>query len=117
MTGHKGIDQLIQRYGLLTAPGEDAFQRLGYMQGGDRRAENLPFCMYQKVMQCPVSHRFSVHQFFLPNKKGRLATFLFDEKGQLIEQVYYVRLSRLTQVCKKLEGLLRRREQDMKLAA
>lgn len=106
MTGHKAIDQLIQRYGVMLSPGEDSFQRFLYLTGGDKKANHLPFCMFQKVMEKPLSYQFTVHHFYLPNKKGRLASFLFDEKGVLVEQVYYVKLARLIQVCKKLQRLV-----------
>ena len=102
-TGVKAVDQLIEQFGILSSPGENKFQRFSYLYGGDVRANSLPFCMYQKVMNAPVSHRFSVHHFYLPHKKCKLASFLFNEKGELIEQVYYPKASRMVVVCRKLQ--------------
>ena len=102
-TGVKAVDQLIEQFGILSSPGEDKFQRYFYLYGGDVRANTLPFCMYQKVMNAPVSRRFSVHHFYLPHKKCKLASFLFNEKGELVEQVYYAKVARMVVVCRKLQ--------------
>lgn len=105
-TGVKAVDQLIEKFGILSSPGQDQFQRLTSLFGGDKRANTLPFCMYQKVMSAPVSQRFTVHQFYLPYKKSKLASFLFNEKGELIEQVYFTKMSRMVNVCRKLQRIL-----------
>ena len=105
-TGVKAVDQLIQKFGILSSPGQDKFQRLTYLFGGDKRADSLPFCMYQKVMGAPVSRRFTIHHFYLPHKNCKLASFMFNEKGELIEQVYFTKMSRMVNVCRKLQRLL-----------
>ena len=116
-TGIKSVDTLITKYGILVSPGADEFQRRVRLTGGDERANNLPFCMYQKVAHAPLSKCFNVHHFYLPSHKGKLASFLFDEKGNLIEQVYYQRVARWVKVCRKLELLVKRSKQDIQLAA
>lgn len=116
-TGNKSVDQLIAKHGILSTPGVNEFQRRVRLTGGDERANSLPFCMYQKVAYAPLSQFFSVHHFYLPSHKGKLASFLFDEKGNLIEQVYYQRVARWVKVCRKLEQLVRRGKQDIQLAA
>lgn len=105
-TGVKAVDQLIEKFGILSSPGQDQFQRLTHLFGGDKRADSLPFCMYQKVMGAPVSRRFTVHHFYLPYKNCKLATFMFNEKGELIEQVYFTKMSRMVNVCRKLQRIL-----------
>ncbi|WP_218397184.1 hypothetical protein [Alteromonas lipotrueae] len=105
-TGVKAVDQLIEKFGILSSPGQDKFQRLTHLFGGDKRADSLPFCMYQKVMGAPVSRRFTVHHFYLPYKNCKLASFMFNEKGELIEQVYFTKMSRMVNVCRKLQRML-----------
>ncbi|WP_421134513.1 hypothetical protein [Alteromonas sp. A079] len=116
-TGIKAVDQLIEKHGLLRAPGQDAFQRRLQLVGGDKRAEFLPFCMYQKVMYAPMSKHFTVHHFYLPARNAKLASFLFDEKGQLIEQVYYQKVAKMVNVCRKLHQLLVKQTHEVSLAA
>jgi len=115
-TGVKAVDQLIDRFGILSGPGEDQFQRFSYLFGGDKRANTLPFCMYQKVMSAPVSRRFAVHHFYLPHKKCKLASFLFNEKGELIEQVYFTKMSRMVNVCRKLQQRVLRERHGTQVA-
>lgn len=117
MTGTKSIDQLIQRYGILSKPGKDPLQRLTYLCGGDKGANALPYCMFNIIMNAPVSRRFTVHHFYHPTKKCRLATFLFDEKGQLIEQVYYAKVARWVELCRKLQRLVIQSRKDIQFAA
>lgn len=107
-TGVKAVDQLIEEFGILTKPGNDPFQRLMHLFGGDKRADTLPFCMYNKVMGAPVSRRFTVHHFYLPYKNCKLASFMFNEKGELIEQVYFTKMSRMVNVCRKLQQIVTR---------
>tara|TARA_Y100000780_G_scaffold142091_1_gene128352 strand:+ start:105 stop:443 length:339 start_codon:yes stop_codon:yes gene_type:complete len=93
-TGIKAVDQLISKHGIMAEFGSDTFQRRSRLTGGAERANGLPFCMYQKVVHAPLSHQFTVHHFYMPGNKGKLASFLFNEKGQLIEQVYYQKVAR-----------------------
>ena len=105
-TGIKAVDQLISKHGIMAEFGSDTFQRRSRLTGGDERANGLPFCMYQKVVHAPLSHQFTVHHFYMPGNKGKLASFLFNEKGQLIEQVYYQKVARWVEVCRKLQQLV-----------
>ncbi|GGF81547.1 hypothetical protein [Alteromonas lipolytica] len=107
-TGLKTIDNLVQRFGISVGEGHDAFQQVLKLSGGDSRAMTmkLPFCFYQIIANLPVSRRLSLHQFYLPHRKARLASFLIDEKGRIVEQVYYQRDSKYVQACKKLQGLV-----------
>ena len=116
-TGVKAIDQLISKHGIMADLGYDSFQRRARLTGGDQRANALPFCMYKKVVSAPLSRSFTVHHFYMPGNKGKLASFLFDEKGELIEQVYYQKIARWVKVCRKLHQLVQRTSTDMQLAA
>ena len=107
-TGVKAVDELLSKHGILTESGFDDFQRRARLLGGDERANSLPFCMYQKIMNAPMSHFFTVHHFYMPGTKNRLASFLFDAKGQLVEQVYYQRVVRWVNVCRKLQVLVQK---------
>ena len=113
-TGIKAVDQLISKHGIMAEFGSDTFQRRSRLTGGDERANGLPFCMYQKVVHAPLSHQFTVHHFYMPGNKGKLASFLFNEKGQLIEQVYYQKVARWVEVCRKLQQLVQMRTTIMK---
>ena len=73
-TGVKAVDQLIEKFGILSSPGQDKFQRLTH--------------------------------FYLPYKNCKLASFMFNEKGELIEQVYFTKMSRMVNVCRKLQRIL-----------
>lgn len=109
-TGLKTIDNLIERYGIVKSEGHDDFQQVVTMFGGDSRAATmkLPFCFYQIIANLPVSRRLSLHQFYLPHRKVRLASFLIGENGHIIEQVYYQRDSKYVKACKKLQMLVQR---------
>ena len=116
-TGIKAVDQLISKHSIMADLGADTFQRRTRLTGGDERANALPFCMYQKVAHAPLSKQFTVHHFYMPSNKGKLASFLFDEKGQLIEQVYYQKVARWVQVCRKLQQLVQMPTSDIHMAA
>jgi hypothetical protein len=116
-TGIKAVDQLISKHGIMADLGYDTFQRRARLTGGDERANTLPFCMYQKVVSAPLSRNFTVHHFYMPGNKGKLASFLFDEKGALIEQVYYQKVSRWVKVCRKLQQLVQKHAEHIQLAA
>ena len=107
-TGLKTIDNLIERFGISVGEGHDAFQQVLDLYGGDSRATTmkLPFCFYQIIANLPVNRRLSLHQFYLPHRKARLASFLIDENGQIIEQVYYQRDRKYVKACKKLQSLV-----------
>lgn len=107
-TGIKAIDNLIIRYGLYNAEGKDPFQSVTRLHGGDTRAATLklPWCMFQKVMQRPVSAQLTYHQYYLPHRKQRLASFLVDEKGEIIEQVFYLRDGKGVKACRKIQAML-----------
>ncbi|MDC8831211.1 hypothetical protein [Alteromonas gilva] len=107
-TGLKTIDSLIERFGICAGETHDAFQNVLCLHGGDKRAValKLPFCFYHKLAHLPKSRMITLHQFYLPHRKARLASFLIDERGQVIEQVYYQRDSKYVKACKKLQSLV-----------
>ena len=107
-TGLKTIDGLIERFGISAAETHDAFQHVLCLQGGDKRAIalKLPFCFYQKLSSLPKSRMITLHQFYLPHRKARLASFLINEHGQVIEQVYYQRDAKHVKACKKLQSFV-----------
>ena len=113
----KRLISFISKHGIMAEFGSDTFQRRSRLTGGDERANGLPFCMYQKVVHAPLSHQFTVHHFYMPGNKGKLASFLFNEKGQLIEQVYYQKVARWVEVCRKLQQLVQMPTSDIHMAA
>ena len=118
-TGIKAIDKLISTYGLYVHEGKDTFQSVTRLHGGDARAEKmkLPWCMFQKVMQKPVSSSLTYHQFFLPHRQHRLASFLVDEKGNIIEQVFYLRDCKGVKASRKLQMMLQHEYKELVMAA
>ena len=73
-TGIKA-DQLISKHGIMAEFGSDTFQRRSRLTGATSAQTGLPFCMYQKVVHAPLSHQFTVHHFYMPGNKGKLASF------------------------------------------
>lgn len=104
-TGIKAIDKLIDKYGFLVDEGRDEFQQVSIMFGEDPRIQTmkLPYCFYREIASAPLFKRFVLHQLFLPHRKTRFASFLLDEDGQLVEQVYYLRDAKGVKACKKVQ--------------
>ncbi|RDV27383.1 hypothetical protein DXV75_04960 [Alteromonas aestuariivivens] len=107
-TGLKTLDKLIEQHGIRVMEGQDELQSVVYLQGGDRRAVSmkLPFCFYRVIMSKPVSSVIKLHQVYLPYRRARLASFLVDEKGRVMEQVYYQRDSRYVRACRSIQKLV-----------
>lgn len=108
-TGIKQLDNVISKTGLQTMVGtEDAFQRVTLLQSQDPRATTmkLPWCFYRLIMALPEGQQVRLHECFIPYRKCRLASFLVDEAGEIIEQVFYQRDSRYVSACKKLHQRL-----------
>ena len=123
-TGLKTIDAMITRFGVRVDEGQDESQSLMMLQGGDHRvhAMRVPYCIFQKIQSFATQRTLKLHQWFLPNKKGRLATFLIDEAGNIVEQVYYPRDSRHVAACRKIQLIVEKAQRKhasvmMKLAA
>lgn len=104
-TGLKTVDSLIEHYGIRVQEGKDASQALMALRGGDMRinAMRLPYCIVQKIMGLPAHRMLKLHQWYLPHKKAKLAAFLIDEKGSIIEQVYYQRDAKHVHACRKVQ--------------
>ena len=109
MTGIKALDKLLTQYGIREKEGADAFQRVCTLQGGDVRLQTLklPFCFYTLIHSAPTWRSLTVHSFYLPYRKQRLASFLIDEHGCVIEQVFYQRENKYVEACKKVMGKIK----------
>lgn len=108
ITGIKALDNLITKFGIETGVTQNDFQRGIELKSQDRRAVlmKLPYCFYTKIMALEESETVLLHQFALPYRNARLASFLVNQQGQIIEQVYYQRDSKYVIACKKVERLL-----------
>ena len=109
-TGLKTIDNLIHSFGVRTEEGEDKSQSLTTFCGGDFRVNTvkMPFCIMQKILQTPQEKQLRLLQWFLPHKQARLASFLIDESGAVIEQVYFQRDARHVEACRRIQKMVSR---------
>lgn len=109
-TGLKSIDNLISSFGVRTEEGADKSQSLTTFFGGDFRASSnkMPFCIMQKILQAPQDKQFRLLQWFLPHKQARLASFLIDETGTVVEQVYFQRDARHVEACRRIQKMVNR---------
>lgn len=109
--GVKQIDNLMARYGLAALSAANAWQNITVICYSKRieQAKNQPYCMQKSIVNIPANDDYYLHQFFLPKQDKNLASFLFDRRGQLIEQVYFQKGHHYTQACRKLERLLRQK--------
>lgn len=107
-TGMKNVDDLILRFGVMRVPGRDLFQHVLSLCGSDIKANTmkLPFCFYRVITSLPPNRQLLLHQFYLPHKKARLASFLIDEEGKIVEQVYFQRDRKYVLACRKLQLLV-----------
>lgn len=109
-TGLKTIDELILRHGIKTAESQDTFQQVMKWSGNDPRAAHykLPFCFYQLITNLPATQNVILHHFYLPHRKARLASFLINSQGKIIEQVFYQRDAKYVKASKKLQAMVQR---------
>lgn len=109
-TGLKTIDDLILRHGIKTDESQDTFQQVMCWSGNDPRAAHykLPFCFYQLITNLPTTQSVTLHHFYLPHRKARLASFLINAQGKIIEQVFYQRDAKYVKASKKLQALVQR---------
>ena len=104
-TGLKTIDNLISSFGIRTEEGVDKSQSLMTFLGGDFRVNTvkMPFCIMQKILQAPHHQEFRLLQWFLPHKGVRLASFLINDAGNIVEQVYFQRDAKHVEACRRLQ--------------
>lgn len=109
-TGLKTIDNLIRSFGVRTEEGADKSQSLTTFAGGDFRVNSvkMPHCIMQKILQAPQDKQFRLLQWFLPHKQARLASFLIDESGTVVEQVYFQRDARHVEACRRIQKTVAR---------
>jgi hypothetical protein len=101
-SGIKGIDQLVQRYGVCLNNNENqlsdnTFQKSLILYGQDQRLDyvNLPPCMYMIIAGADAEKKFVIHRLYLPYKNGvRFSTYLLNNDGDVIESVCYQRNSK-----------------------
>lgn len=90
-TGIKALDTVINRWGINGHEADNAFQVATYVSGRDPRVlkMNLPHCIIQEIGRHKPITGLILHQFFVPHKKGKLACFVTDLRGKVLERVYY----------------------------
>ena len=108
MTGIKALDKLLQDFGFRDAEGKDAFQWVIHFQGKDERlaTSKMPFCFYRFLNAMPETQLYRLHSFYLPYKKQRLAAFLIDNEGHIVEKVFYQRDRAYVDACHRLAAKL-----------
>jgi hypothetical protein len=107
-SGIKGIDQLVQRYGVCLKNSknelsDNTFQKSLVLYGQDQRLDyvNLPPCMYMIIADADAETKFVIHRLYLPYKNGvRFSTFLLNDGGDVIESVCYQRNNKYVQAFK-----------------
>ena len=110
-TGIKALDKLLTAQGIKLSPGSNGFQSVTELRPADPKVVDLklPYCMYQKVMMLPPGSRLKYHHFYLQHRQCRLASYMVDDNGNIVEQVFYQRDTRSVAACKKLATLLQKR--------
>lgn len=110
-TGIKSLDATFMRHSIQFEDCNTPLQKVFSINGQARGAgfRMLPFCMQQIVLATPVSEKLRVMQFSLPYKNNeKFACFLFNEEGELVEQVCYQRKFNYVRAFKQLmQGLVR----------
>ncbi|MBU3022760.1 hypothetical protein [Aestuariibacter sp. A3R04] len=114
-TGMKNIDKLISRFGVRVEEGRDTSQCVKILQGGmaDTGGINIPYCLWSAVVSAPRHSRFKLHTWYLPHRSARLATFLIDERGDVIEQVFFQRDACYVKACRKLQLIVSQAHKKM----
>lgn len=110
-TGIKALDKLLTAQGIITSPGSTGFQSVTELRPADPKVVDLklPFCMYQKVMMLPAGRRVRYHHFYMQHRQCRLASYLVNEEGDIVEQVFFQRDVKSVAACKKLAMMIRKR--------
>ncbi len=93
-TGLKTVDNLIRTFGIRIRNGADKSQSLVTLSSADERLASMriPFCMMQKILSLPQNRSLRFHQWYLPHKGAKLACFLIDEEGRIVEQGTHAQL-------------------------
>lgn len=107
-TGLKTVDNLIRTFGIRTRNGADKSQSLVTLSSADERLASMriPFCMMQKILSLPQNRSLRFHQWYLPHKGAKLACFLIDEEGRIVEQVYFQRDTKHVNAARKLQQMV-----------
>ena len=92
-TGIKALDTAVNRWGISGFEADNAFQFALPISGRDQRVlkMNLPYCIVKEIGRHKEIEDLTLHQFFVPHKKARLACFVTDSQGNILERVYYGR--------------------------
>ena len=110
-TGIQTLDRLIEKIGLRVEPCENKFQRIDLCYGGVQPQltdTKLPFCIAKAIFQGPMYSTLRLHQLWLSDKKKPLACFLVDEKGDVVERVYYQNSRKYYDACDKIIRYIQR---------
>lgn len=106
MTGLKHIDKLIQKYGINAVGDDSVFMRRRKLTQVDASTYKLPFCFFRQVEALQGGQSLWCYTFNVPDKKQKFASYLVNERREIIDQVYYPRDHRSVRACEKLRKLL-----------
>jgi hypothetical protein len=113
-TGIKQLDKVIAKRGITTEPTHNEFQSSMRLFGKDNRLKtlNLPPCMANIVCNLKDGESVTLHRFYLAYKENspRLAFFLTDEDGRIVERVYFLRKTLYQHASANIGKLLRQQE-------
>lgn len=110
-TGIKQLDQVIAKRGISDGPIDNEFQSSLRLYRKDNRLKtlNLPLCMSRVICSLRYDESVILHRFYLAyrNNAPRLAFFLTDNDGQIIERVYFLRHARYIGASASIGKMLR----------
>lgn len=104
-TGMATLDNAINKFGLTHEPINNEFQSVTQCFGGETPAlnsVNLPFCINQFLYNAPLYSQWLLYCFELPKANKKLACFITDMEGNIVERVYYQNSRKYYDACDKL---------------
>lgn len=113
-TGIKQLDRYVSRLGITQDPVNNQLQKGFRIYANDPRLRSLmlPYCMHRLCLELRGSESLILHTFYLPYRpsRTRLASFLLDEQGNIIEQVYFQRQFRYINASKAIAREMRQEQ-------
>lgn len=118
-TGIKALDTVITRWGIHGSDVDNDFQQALTISGRDPRVlkMDLPYCIIREIGRHKLPEQLMLHRFSVPHKKARLACFVTDMEGNILEKVYYGHDRRYWQASEKVERWLSHALVSQQLAA
>jgi hypothetical protein len=120
MYGIALIDKLVEKHGLHSEQVDNPFQSVHVCVGGavpQTKGLSLPFCINRFLYQAPLYSRWILHQLWLPKSNKPLACFLINQRGKVVERVYYQNGRKYYEACDKLLQHIERLHSEERTAA